>query len=308
MKLSIVTTLYNSAPYIQEFTERISKTAEKITKDYEIIFVNDGSPDNSLDIALELYRKNKHINIIDLSRNFGHHKAFMTGLKHTRGERVFLIDVDLEEQPELLKKFIKELNEDKSLDMIFGIQKTRTGEIGRIIEGLFYYIFNIISPVKIAKNLTNTRLMTRRYVKTLVNYSEEDIFFPGLCTLAGFKQKAIKINKFYKGSSSYTFIKKINIFFNSVTSFSEMPLIYISFIGFFILFLSIIYILYLLYNRLLLGKLLEGWISLIISVWFLGGLIIFFIGIIGMYLAKIFKQVKQRPYVNIKQIYFRHRV
>src|SRR5215203_27557 len=108
MMLSIVTTLYNSAPYLDEFYDRIGAAAKQITPDYEIILVNDGSPDNSLDIALSLHRKDKRVRLIDLSRNFGHHKAIMTGLAHARGNLVFLLDSDLEEEPELLLIFHEE--------------------------------------------------------------------------------------------------------------------------------------------------------------------------------------------------------
>ena len=110
MKISIVTTMYHSSPYIKEFYERISNEVLKITEDYEIIFVNDGSPDDALDVAVSLNEKDKKVKVIDLSRNFGHHKAIMTGLSHTKGEYVFLIDCDLEEEPELLGLFWGKIN------------------------------------------------------------------------------------------------------------------------------------------------------------------------------------------------------
>ena len=124
MILSIVTTLYNSAPYLEEFHARVCAAAEQITPDYEIIFVNDGSPDNSLQIALSLYQKNERVRIVDLSRNFGHHKAMMTGLAQARGGMVFLIDSDLEEEPELLETFYKELRT-TGADVVFGVQQKR---------------------------------------------------------------------------------------------------------------------------------------------------------------------------------------
>ena len=127
MILSIVTTLYNSAPYLEEFHARVCAAAEQITPDYEIIFVNDGSPDNSLQIALSLYQKNERVRIVDLSRNFGHHKAMMTGLAQARGGMVFLIDSDLEEEPELLETFYKELRT-TGADVVFGVQQKRKGK------------------------------------------------------------------------------------------------------------------------------------------------------------------------------------
>src|SRR6266481_9971297 len=126
MTLSIVTTLYDSAPYLEQFYLRTCAATEQITRDYEIILVNDGSPDNSLDIAISIHRRDKRVRVIDLSRNFGHHKAMMTGLTHAGGELVFLIDCDLEEEPELLEKFYRELKATEA-DVVFGVQQKRKG-------------------------------------------------------------------------------------------------------------------------------------------------------------------------------------
>lgn len=120
MKLSIVTTLYKSSPYVDEFYERISKEAQKITDNYEIIFVDDGSPDDSLQKCITLHQQDKKVTVIELSRNFGHHKAIMIGLSHTQGFFVFLIDVGLEEEPELLGRFWQELQNDEGLDLVYG--------------------------------------------------------------------------------------------------------------------------------------------------------------------------------------------
>src|SRR6185369_7927415 len=122
MKLSIVTTLYNSAPYLTEFYDRVCGTTGQISADTEVILVNDGSPDKSLDVALELHQKDPRVRVIDLSRNFGHHKAIMTGLAHARGDLVFLLDSDLEEEPELLPVFHEALITNKA-DVVFGVQQ-----------------------------------------------------------------------------------------------------------------------------------------------------------------------------------------
>ena len=128
MQLSIVTTLYNSSPYLIEFYERISIQAQELTNDYEIIFVNDGSPDDSLERALNLFQHDQHVRVIDLSRNFGHHKSMMTGLMHARGELVFLIDSDLEEEPELLGEFHKQFHE-SDVDVVYGVQNQEKGTL-----------------------------------------------------------------------------------------------------------------------------------------------------------------------------------
>ena len=144
MKLSIVSTLFKSSPYIEEFHARVNKVArELVGNDYEIIFVNDGSPDNSLDLALQLKKRDQeHIIIIDLSRNFGHHKAMMTGLMQATGELTFLIDSDLEEDPELLLVFAKKMKY-QDYDVVYGVQRSRKGGwVERTTGKYFYRIFN----------------------------------------------------------------------------------------------------------------------------------------------------------------------
>jgi len=128
MRLSIVTALYNSAPYVEAFYNRMTAVARKLTRDYEIIFVNDGSPDESLDRAVSLYKRDKRVRIIDLSRNFGHHKAIMTGVSMARGDLIFLLDSDLEEDPELLLQFSREMKATKS-DVVYGVQQKHGGAI-----------------------------------------------------------------------------------------------------------------------------------------------------------------------------------
>lgn len=159
MRLSIVTTLYKSSQYVDAFYKRISKEAKKVTEDYEIIFVDDGSPDDSLKKCVFLYEKDKKVKVIELSRNFGHHKAIMTGLSYAKGDFVFLIDSDLEEEPELLGKFWKELQSEEDLDVVYGVQEARKGNWFEQWSGdLFYKAFNTISHVNVPKNLITCRL------------------------------------------------------------------------------------------------------------------------------------------------------
>ena len=135
---SIVTPIYETAAFIGELYSRLCSSAEKITDDFEIIFVNDGSPDNGLEIALELQKSDARIKVVDLSRNFGHHKAIMTGLGQAKGELVFLIDSNLKEDPELLKDFYEKLKESE-VDVVFGVQRKREGGVFRKISGALYY-------------------------------------------------------------------------------------------------------------------------------------------------------------------------
>jgi putative glycosyltransferase len=303
MKLSIVTTLYHSAPYVRQFYERVKNTAEQITDDYEIVLVNDGSPDDSLRLAVELHRTDPRVKVIDLSRNFGHHKAAMTGLMHARGNLIFQIDVDLEEEPELLKTFY-DVMQGSDADVIFGVQDKRKGGLSEQISGAFFYaVFNLLSGYKIPPNLLMARLMTRRYATSLVAHRESELDIGGLWTITGFKQVPVTVRKHSRGTTTYSFGKKLALMIRSITAFTNRPLIYIAAVGVVILALSFLYFLYIVWVRLFVGEPPSGFTTLILSMWFLGGLTIFSLGVIAIYLSVIFVETKNRPYTIIRQIY-----
>lgn len=303
MKLSIVTTLFKSAPCVEEFCRRAVAAAQAAAgDDYEIILVNDGSPDASLALAVAQCATNPRLRVIDLSRNFGHHKAIMTGLAHTTGDRVFLVDSDLEEEPEWLARFHEVMNSTGS-DVVFGVQGQRKGGVYERWTGLlFYRLLRLLTGLALPENLVTARLMTRRYVNALVLHEEREIFIAGLWLVTGFAQCPVVVTKHSRGTSTYTFRHKMSLLVNSVTSFSNMPLIAIFYTGIFIFVLAAAYSGYIIGHRLL-GNLLPGWASVMASIWLLGGLIISFIGVIGIYLSKIFSETKRRPYTIVRQIY-----
>ena len=303
MDLSIITTAFYSASQLEEFYQRSRAAAEKITNSFEIIIVNDGSPDNSLEVALSIVRRDQRVRVIDLSRNFGHHKALMTGLGHSCGDLVFLLDSDLEEDPELLETFHQKLSA-TGAEVVFGVQERRKGNLFERLSGfLFFKIFNSLSSHTLPVNVITARLMTRRYVSALLQHREREMLLAGLWVLTGFTQIPVTVIKRSKGSSTYNTRLKIAQAVNAVTSFSNKPLILIFYLGCLILSLSTVAALYLIIRKLFFGTLLLGWASLIVSIWMLGGLTIFCLGIIGIYLAKIFIEVKQRPYAIVKDIY-----
>jgi putative glycosyltransferase len=261
MELSIVTTLYYSAPYIEEFYTRVRSEVEKITCDYEFILVNDGSPDNSLDLAVSLYEKDSRVTIVDLSRNFGHHRAIMTGLAHATGELVFLIDCDLEEGPEVLERFYRELRI-SGADVVYGMQQTRKGGLFERFTGdLFYKLLNLLASHPVPPNLTNARLMRQRYVASLVKHRDREIFLAGLWAITGFMQLPLTVKKLSKGNSTYNLRPKVSALVNSITSSSNKPLVFIFYSGCAIVFLSSTAALYLILKRIFFGVLLAGWPS-----------------------------------------------
>lgn len=304
MMLSIVATLYQSASHINEFHSRCTDAARRLAvDDYEIILVNDGSPDSSLDLAIALTKDDPHVMVVDLSRNFGHHKAMMTGLAHARGDQVFLIDCDLEESPEWLLGFAQQLSTERC-DVVYGVQEQRKGNFFERISGFWFYkLFRIMTGLALPENVVTARLMTRRYVQALLLHKEREVVISGLWVITGFDQCVRIVNKKNSSETTYTLRKRMSVLVNAVTSFSNAPLIAIFYIGAMILGVSAIYIAYLLVHWAFFSRPLSGWTSVMASIWFLGGLVISMIGVVGIYLSKVFSETKQRPYTIVRQVY-----
>ena len=304
MRLSIVTSLYQSSAHVEEFYHRASKAANELFgTDFEVVFVNDGSPDDSLDIVLSLKKKNDNIKIIDLSRNFGHHKALMTGMAHAEGELVFLLDCDLEELPEWLITF-HELMIDKVSDVVFGFQEDRRGGAFERVSGDFFYRFiNFLAGAQLPRNPTVARLMTKRYVDALLLHKERELYIGGLMYLTGFAQCPIQVKKRTGSETTYTFRKKVAATVNSITSLSFKPLEYIFYLGISIAFLSFLVSLWIVIRVLLIEETLPGWASLTVSIWVVCGLLMSSIGVLGIYISKIFSEVKNRPYTIVRKVY-----
>lgn len=303
MKLSIVTTLYYSAPYIEEFYKRVSASAKAVIADYEIVLVNDGSPDDSLERAVALSKQDDRVQVVDLSRNFGHHKALMTGLMHASGDLIFQIDVDLEEEPEILEAFYKEMKK-TGADVAYGVQDKRKGGLfERIFGGLFYAIFNFLTDIRYPPNLLIARLMTRRFVDALLLHKEKELDLGGLWTVTGFSQVPVTVHKLSKGTTTYSGRKRLALAVRSITAFSNRPLVLIAAIGTLVLFLAFLYFVYITWVYFYVGRPPDGFTTLILSVWFLGGMTIFSLGIIAIYISIIFTETKNRPYTIVRQIY-----
>jgi putative glycosyltransferase len=303
MKLSIVTTLYKSEATVAEFIRRSSAAAAAITDSYEIVIVDDGSPDQALAIAVQLAGTDPHLKIVELSRNFGHHKALMTGLRHASGAYCFLIDSDLEEAPELLAEFWAKLHE-QDMDVVYGFQASRPDGAIRALAGMIAYrLFDWLLSVRIPTNHLTVRLMRRSYVDSLLLHGETQLVIGGLWVITGYRQLGISVNKSRKGTTTYPFLRSWHIFLDSVTNFSAIPLVAIFYLGIAISAASGLFGLSLLLRWALGGIGVAGWVSVMLSVWFLGGLAILFIGVVGLYLSKIFVETKNRPLTIVRAIH-----
>jgi putative glycosyltransferase len=302
--LTIVTTMYRSAPFLREFHRRAAAAASGLFSQVEFVFVNDGSPDASLAEALALQREDSRIRIVDLSRNFGHHYAILAGLEYSQGDLVFLLDSDLEEEPECLPAFVAAM-QSESADVAFGVQVQRKGgAIERFGGAAAYSLINLLAgDMHLPRNMLLARLMSRRYVDQLIAHREKMVVFAGLASLTGFKQVGVAVTKRSKGSTTYTIARRVKMLVRAVTEFSDRPLHYIAFLGAAILGASILYIAYLGINYIAYQSVPVGYTSLAASVWFLGGLILFSIGIVAIYLSVVFVEVKGRPRFVVRAVY-----
>lgn len=305
--LSIVTTLFRSAVFVEEFYRRMIMSAEQCNVSFELLFVDDGSPDESSEIVKQFVDKDPRVQLVELSRNFGHHHAAVAGLAHSRGEFIFYIDVDLQEQPEWLAIFFHEMKF-KDVDVVFGVQSQRSDNgLKKIAGTLFYTLLNLCSETRIPANPCSVRLMRRAYVKALLSMGDRNLFLAGMQAWAGFHQQALEVKKQPRpsGTSSYSFTRMVGLFINAITSFSSYPLRLIFFFGLFTSLLAGCCGGFLLVRKLFNPQaLLLGWASLIVSVWFLGGATMCSLGVIGEYLSKMFNEVKGRPVYIVRKVYY----
>ncbi len=302
MRLSVVATLYRSAAFLREFHSRVSAAAAAFTPDYEIVLVNDGSPDESLGVALQLQETDPRVKVIDLSRNFGHHPAMWVGLGHARGDDVFLIDSDLEERPEWLADLARARLE-AGADVAYGVQEARTGGVLKRWGGAaFYKLFNLMADTPIPENLMTCRLMSRRYVEALLQHTEAQFVIAGLWARTGFLQVGVPLAKTARRRTSYSLFARVRMFVNAVTAFSSKPLVWGFYLGTAVTAFGLVAAAALVVARLF-GHMQDGWASLMVSVWVVGGLILFFQGVHGVYLARVFQETKRRPTAFVRQVY-----
>lgn len=305
MKLSVVTTLYQSALFVDEFYRRAKSTLECLGLEHEFVFVNDGSADSSLERVLHLMAHDPTIRVIDLSRNFGHHKAALSGLSYTTGDLIYMTDCDLEEDPSLIETFYREWERHGgTVDVVYGTQAVRQGPRFRRFTGeVFYRLMNLISGEDIPPNLTMTRLMSRRFVENLLRHQERTFYIDGLFQSTGFGQTTIPIDKAYKGQSTYSLRLRWALALDGMLSQGNRLLTGVFAIGLALSLSSFAYILVLVYKRLVAATPVDGWTSLMVSIWFLGGAIISSVGIVGLYVGKIFLETKKRPLVVVRKVY-----
>jgi len=295
-KVSIVIPAYNECSNIRIIAERIDSVFKTLDYSYEIIFVNDGSIDTTQDVLEEIHSTNSCIHFIELSRNFGHQNALKAGLDAANGDCVISMDCDMQHPPELISEFLKKWEEGYEVVYTLRQESKELSKFKRKTSNLFYSIINSISDIQIDPGSADFRLLDRKVVNIFVNLSENEPFIRGLIKWLGFKQFAISYEpaKRFSGESQYTFKKMVRFALQGLTSFSIRPLYTAIYLGFSFSLLSLLYIPYVI-QAFLRNQEIAGWASVLMTIVFFGGLQLIILGIIGIYIGKLFMQSKQRP-------------
>lgn len=290
--------MYKSEAYVRPFHAALTEICAKLSDDYEIIFVDDRSPDGSAAVVEEIIAKDEHVRLIQLSRNFGQSAAMLAGLRKSRGDYTYTSDIDLEDPPELLPQFYEMMKEDPRTESVFGYMAERKGTfLERTLGRIFYGVLSTLSSEKIPSQVWS-RLMTRKYLDALLELSEYHLFWSGLLHTVGFKQQSVPVDRKKTGKTSYNYAKKFTLALNAITSFSDGPLRFIFVAGFTVSMLAFLGAL-ILFVQYLRGGLVPGWASIVMSVLFMGGMTNLSIGLVGIYVGRVFVQTKRRPHYFI---------
>lgn len=300
--ISVVVPMFNESGNIEIFHSRMTTVLESLAKAFEVICVNDGSKDDTLEKLIELNQKDSRFKIIDLSRNFGKEIALSAGLDFTSGEVVVPIDADLQDPPELIADLLGKWSE--GYDVVYAVRTEREGEswFKKMTAFMFYRTIHKISPINIPRNTGDFRIMSRQTVDSLRELRETHRFMKGLFTWVGFRQTGItyKREPRFAGNTKWNYGKLWNFAIEGITSFSYLPLQWSMYFGLIVAVLAFILGAIYLVRTLLLGNPVPGYPSLMVVMLFMGGVQLFTIGIIGEYIGRIYTESKRRPLYLIR--------
>jgi dolichol-phosphate mannosyltransferase len=295
--IAVIIPIYNEQDNILELHSRLSSVLSKISNIYELIFVNDGSTDDSFIKIIELEKKDKHVSYINLTRNFGHQVAVSAGLKYCRANAVVIIDADLQDPPEL----ISDLHEEyiKGFDVVYAKRRQRKGEslLKKTTAKLYYRILKKLVSFEIPLDAGDYRLISKKVVDAINKMPEQNKFLRAQIAWLGFQQTYVLFDRDTRkhGKSGYTYSKMLRLALDGITGFSDKPLLFVSRLGFVISLFSFLIIIYAIFSHFVLQETITGWTSLIISATFIGGIQLLSIGVIGEYISRINVNVKGRP-------------
>lgn len=296
--ISIIVPVYNEESVVAEFYKRAVLAMESISESaFEIIFVNDGSEDNTSDIIKKLHKKDNRIKLVSFSRNFGHQIAITAGLRYSKGDAVVIIDVDLQDPPELIPKMLEKWKD--GYEIVYAVREKREGEtlFKRITAYMFYRLLRLITKEDLKSDSGDFRLLGRKAVNVFNQLNEKNRYVRGLIHWIGFKQCQITYQRKerFSGHTKYTFRKMLKFALDGITSFSHLPLRLASYFGLFVSFVCFLYLIHVVALKLLTNAPIGGWTSLITVILFIGGIQLVTIGIMGEYIGRVFDETKNRP-------------
>jgi len=299
---SVVVPAYNEEEVLPEFHKRISTVLETMSIEAEIVYVNDGSTDNTLAVMQGLQESDPRVAVVDLSRNFGKEIALTAGLDHASGDAVVVIDADLQHPPELIPELVKYWM--GGYDVVYAKRISRGGEsiIKKTTTYVFYRLIQLVSRVKIPEDVGDYRLLSRRAVDSLKQLREQHRFMKGLFSWIGYPQKAVPYqpDPRYAGRTKWSYWDLWNFALEGITSFSIFPLKIATYLGLLTALVAFLYAAAIIYQTLIYGNPVAGYPSLMVVILFLGGVQLITIGIIGEYLGRMFDETKQRPLYFLK--------
>ncbi len=304
--LSVVVPAYNEGPVLPEFHRRLSAVMDAMPCAWEVLYVNDGSTDDTLEVLYQL--REQHVAIIDLSRNFGKEVALTAGLDHTKGDAVVVIDADLQDPPEVIPELIEKWQE--GYDIVYARRKARDGEtfFKKLSAKSFYRVIQSVSRVKIPADTGDFRLLSRRAVNALSRLREQHRFMKGLFAWIGYPQTAVYYHREprFAGQSKWNYWLLWNFALEGITSFSTIPLKMATYAGLCTALGAFSYALFVIYKTIAYGDPVQGYPSLMVVILFLGGVQLMATGIIGEYLGRMFNETKRRPLYFIQKFESSH--
>ncbi|MBW0004883.1 MAG: glycosyltransferase family 2 protein [Hyphomicrobiales bacterium] len=306
MKISIVTTIYKTEEYLDEFHRECLEVLQDTGRpEYEIIFTVDGSPGEWRPVVAALKARDPHVKVFELSRNFGHHIAIWCSLEHATGDLIFLIDSDLQVSPAIFKEFDAKLRKDGDLDVVYAYQAQPQGSVPKTwLRRAFWRIFRAVSSVEVPPDILTERLMRREYVDALLRLGDRNLFLAGMMHWTGFKQLGVPTKRRTRAGSSYSFLRRVALSVDAITSFSDVPMRLLFTFGAAIAGVSLIGALALILDKILEPEMiLGGFTSLSVLILFSSGVITGSIGLLGIYIGKIFVQVRERPVYIVKRVF-----
>ena len=303
-KITVIVPCYNEAEALHYYYQEMARVMTLMnTYDFELLFINDGSRDQTLDIIKELANNDKRIKYISFSRNFGKEAAMYAGFENSTGDYVCLMDADLQDPPKLLPEMIKAI-EEEGYDSAATRRVTRKGEppIRSFFARMFYKIMNKISDTELMDGARDYRLMTRQFVNSLLDMKEYNRFSKGLFGWVGYKTKWIEFENVERvaGETKWSFWKLLVYAVDGAVAFSTAPLAIASVLGMLMLLVSFIFIVFIIIRTLIFGDPVSGWPSLVCIITLIGGIQIFCVGILGEYLSKVYLETKRRPIYIVK--------